>query len=118
LNHYYITALPAVQNRERKSGPIRAALAKHFQGYFGGGVVVLEPFLLFLPPLWAVVFFPLLVDEAFGAGLSVDAGVLPVAWAIESVAPSNMANAIVSSFFIQSPSGKSVFLKQVKLGGY
>jgi hypothetical protein len=80
--------------------------------------VVLELFLLFLPPLWAEAFFPVLVDEAFVAGLSVDAGVLPVAWAIESVAPSNMANAIVSSFFIQSPSAEVSFLKQVKLGGY
>jgi hypothetical protein len=74
--------------------------------YFGGGVVVLpELFLPFFPPLWP--FLPLLVLVVLGvlvsvlpvAGLSV-----PVACAKDSVAPSNMANAMVSSFFIQSPS--------------
>jgi hypothetical protein len=74
--------------------------------YFGGGVVVpLEFFFDFLPPLWAVLlvlveaFFPDAVDVV--AGLSVEP---PVAWAKDRPAPSSSVNAIVSSFFIQSPS--------------
>ena len=70
-----------------------------------------EFFLLFLPPLWP--FFPLFVElEAFlPAGLSVDVVVPPPVWATERVAPSNRANAMVSSFFIESPSDRtSVFI--------
>jgi hypothetical protein len=68
-------------------------------------VVPLEFFFDFLPPLWAVLlvlveaFFPETVDVV--AGLSVEP---PVAWAKDRPAPSSSVNAIVSSFFIQSPS--------------
>ena len=71
------------------------------RGYFGGGVVDSDPFLLFLPPLWLLVlvllvaFFPEAVDVV--AVLSVEP---PVAWAKDRLAPSRRVNAIVSSFFI------------------
>src|SRR4051812_43349101 len=72
------------------------------RSYFGGGVVVPpEFFLLFFPPLWWVVFLPDFVVVLSPAGLSV---LPPAAWANDRLAPSNSVNAIVSSFFIQSPS--------------
>jgi hypothetical protein len=79
--------------------------------------VLPELFLLFFPPflLWV---WPLGAAFLVVAGLSVEAGVPVVPWAIESVAPSNMANAIVSSFFMQSPSVEVSFYKQSDSGGY
>jgi hypothetical protein len=40
----------------------------------------------------------------------------PVAWANDKVAPSIRVNAMVSSFFIQSPSEKISFLGTVQFG--
>jgi hypothetical protein len=77
--------------------------------------VLPELFLLFFPPflLWV---WPLGAAFLVVAGLSVEAGVPVVPWAIESVAPSNMANAIVSSFFMQSPSVEVSFISNQILG--
>jgi hypothetical protein len=79
---------------------------KQFPGnYFGGavGAVVLEPFLLFLPPLWAllvlVAFLPVVV---FGASLPFVAVVVPpaVVCANAKLPVNNIANTNVASFFI------------------
>ncbi|MFI5103846.1 MAG: hypothetical protein ACHP79_02875 [Terriglobales bacterium] len=88
----------------------RLSVKKLPGSYFGGGVVV-PPllFLPFLPPLWPflvlVAFLPLVVEAAvaFLPG-SVLAPLLPVVpWAIARVAPSNMVNTNVNSFFMLSP---------------
>jgi hypothetical protein len=73
-------------------------------------LVLPELFLDFLPPLWA--FFVLVV--AFLPLASVGVVLLwsvepPVACANDNVPPSSRVNAIVSSFFIQSPSEKISF---------
>jgi hypothetical protein len=117
LNEYYIARPQARQIGKKEGGPLAGRLENFREAYFGAGVVVLpELFFFFVAPFFAWVW---VLAGAFVvvAGLSVDAGAPPVAWAIESVAPSNMANAIVSSFFIQSPSVEVSFLKQVKLWG-
>src|SRR5438270_56432 len=80
----------------------------------GGLSVPADLFFPFLPPLCA--FFADLVEVVFlppSAGLSVDP---PVAWANDRVTPSSRVNAIVSSFFIQSPSEKISFLEPFKWG--
>ena len=90
-----------------------AALCKLLAGYFGGGVVV--PPELFLPFFLAellvdflLLLVPVVVLAVLVSVLPVDdlsvLLVLPVAWAKDRVLPSNKANAMVSSFFIQSPS--------------
>src|SRR5579864_371001 len=92
---------------KRKSGLLGRLSWHSTRSYFGGGVVVPPEFFLdFFPPLWP--FLPDLVVVFLppSAGLSVDP---PVAWANDRVAPSSRVNAMVSSFFIQSPSEKSVF---------
>ena len=81
-------------------------------------VVLPELFLLFLPPflawLWVLVLAGgVVVVLPLGAALSVD----PVACENESVAPSSRANAMVTSFFIQSPPIGIRFLKSVKILG-
>jgi hypothetical protein len=93
-------------------------LKKFPESYFGAGVLVPELFLAFFPPfLW---LWPLVLVDVAGlpvAGLSVDPVVPPVACATESVAPSSMANAMVSSFFIQSPSMENQVLKSNRFLG-
>src|SRR5215472_6847305 len=85
--------------------------------YFGGGVVVvLLPFLLFLPPLWPFLP-PLVLVLDLDSRLDVAPGFLPVvslpvldesvlpppAWANPRLTASNMVNTTVKSFFMQSP---------------
>jgi hypothetical protein len=119
LNQYYIARPQARQIGKKEGGPLAGRLDNFRRAYFGAGVLVLSvPFFFFVAPFFAWVW---VLAGAFVvvAGLSVDAGVPPACWAIESVAPSNMANAIVSSFFIQSPSGKvSFFETSQNSGGY
>jgi hypothetical protein len=104
---------PNLAKKEKR--PARPPLLDFIHPYFGAGVVVLPEFFLdFLPPLWA--FLPDLVEVVFlppSAGLSVDP---PVAWANDRVAPSSSVNAIVSSFFIQSPSEKINFWESFNWG--
>jgi len=106
--------------RKRKAAHAGPPLVKEFpESYFGAGVVVLpELFLDFFPPfLW---LWPLVLVDVAGlpvAGLSVDPVVPPVACATDSVAPSSMANAMVSSFFIQSPSMGNQVLKSIDILG-
>jgi len=116
--NYYITPGTAAQVRLRKKAacsqkqkrPDKGRLSLDLtQSYFGGGVAGLLPefFLLFLPPLWPFLpdlVFSVLVVFSPVAGLSVEVFPPLVAWAKERLAPNIKANAIVSSFFIQSPS--------------
>src|SRR5690349_6652898 len=114
VNNYYIT-LAVSCPMGRKSGLLGRFSWNFTCSYFGAGVVVPPEFFLdFLPPLWA--FFPDLVEVVFlppSAGLSVDP---PVAWANDRVAPSSRVNAMVSSFFIQSPSEKISFWESFNWG--
>ena len=75
--------------------------------YFGGGVVLPEFFLLFLPPLWP--FFPdllfvVLAVVAFlpgGVGCGFVAPLSPPVCARARVAPRNRVTTHVDSFFIR-----------------
>jgi len=74
--------------------------------YLGGGVVVvLDPFLLFLPPLCAlevlVAFLPLVLGGVWVSVLP------PPVCANARVAPSSMVITNVNSFFMQSPQKES-----------
>jgi hypothetical protein len=76
---------------------------KQFPGnYFGGGVVEVVPFLLFLPPLWALVlvaFLPLVLGAVVVSLVLPDEPV-PV-WANARLPASNIVNTTVNSFFMQ-----------------
>src|SRR5215831_6917575 len=84
-----------------------ASIAQFFRGYFGGGVVVEEPFLLFLPPLWP--FFPDLVFVvpavvAFfpgGSGCGFNELLSPPVCAMTRPAPRSSVITNVEIFFIR-----------------
>jgi hypothetical protein len=92
------------RGRQKRKRPSQTAQKlKQFPGnYFGGavGAVVLVPFLLFLPPLWAfLVLVAFLPESAFGVSLVFVAP--PVACANARLPASNIVNTTVKSFFMQ-----------------
>jgi hypothetical protein len=93
--------------KERPSRPLQnGAQVPEETAYFGVDVVVVVelPFLLFLPPLWAllvlVAFLPVSAVLVLGG---VWVSVPPPVWANARLPASSIVHTTVKSFFMQSP---------------
>src|ERR1051326_5639423 len=99
------------QHECKKTAIVRPLFRNNFQkSYFGGGVVVPPEFFLlfFVPPFFPLFFLPSLVLPLSVVVVPDCPAVLvwpaPPVRAKERLAPISRANAMVSNFFMQSPS--------------